>query len=151
MSREVPTKSTVSILIEHQGRILMVQEAKPKCAGLWNQPSGHIELGETPIEAAIREAKEETGLDIKILDLFGIYVGPEVDRHFYNFVFRARPLTLSPAPLSPDVMGTKWFSESDLKNLPKEEYRHDLAIRHIEDWMKNRPHSMGFVTISPRK
>ncbi len=151
MGREVLTKSTVSILIEHENRLLMVQEAKAKCSGLWNQPSGHIELGETPIEAAIREAKEETGLDIEILDLFGIYVGPEEHRHFYNFVFRARPLTLIPAPLAPDVIATRWFLERDLMRLPKEEYRLNLAIRRADDWISHHYLSMRFVTIGPRK
>ncbi len=44
----------------------------------WGFPGGAVELGETPEMAAIREAKEETGLDVKVSDLIGIYTDTEM-------------------------------------------------------------------------
>ncbi|WP_434084047.1 NUDIX domain-containing protein [Halalkalibacter oceani] len=45
--------------------------------GLWGLPSGHVELGETVEEAAIREMKEETNLHVEIVRLIGVYSEPE--------------------------------------------------------------------------
>ena len=48
-----------------QGRVLLIKGAANKkiWAGVWNGPGGHLEVGETPLEAARRELKEETGLE----------------------------------------------------------------------------------------
>jgi mutator protein MutT len=55
-----------AILRDEQNRYLFVQEKIPKAYGLWNLPAGHVDPGETPQEAAVREVKEEVGLDITI-------------------------------------------------------------------------------------
>lgn len=43
---------------------------------MWGIPSGHVEIGETVSEAAVREVKEETNLDVKIEKLIGVYSDP---------------------------------------------------------------------------
>ncbi|WP_026528147.1 NUDIX hydrolase [Butyrivibrio sp. VCD2006] len=48
-------------------------------SGKWGFPGGAIEIGETPEMAAIREAKEETGLDVEVLELLGIYTDPDME------------------------------------------------------------------------
>lgn len=55
---------TASVFIVHEGKVLLHLHKK---LGRWLQPGGHIELDEGPIEAALREAKEETGLDVEII------------------------------------------------------------------------------------
>ena len=57
-------KVTVDILLEDAGKILLVKRAYPPFKGKWALPGGYIEYGETAEKAAIREAKEETGLDV---------------------------------------------------------------------------------------
>ena len=47
-------------------------------SGKWGFPGGAIEIGETPEMAAIREAKEETGLDVEVLELLGIFTDPDM-------------------------------------------------------------------------
>jgi 8-oxo-dGTP pyrophosphatase MutT (NUDIX family) len=59
--------------------------------GLWGLPGGAIELGESAAEAAKREVKEETGLDVHIEDLLGIYTKYE---HTYPNGDRAQPITV---------------------------------------------------------
>jgi ADP-ribose pyrophosphatase YjhB (NUDIX family) len=59
-------------LIEKDEKLLMVQEGREDVKGKWNLPAGHADLGEDPIKAVIREAKEETGLDVKPVSLAGI-------------------------------------------------------------------------------
>ena len=53
-------------LIQENGAFLLVQENVARVRGRWNWPQGTVKDGETPEQTAIREAKEETGLDIKI-------------------------------------------------------------------------------------
>ena len=50
-------------------KVLMMQEAKSSCAGQWYLPAGKMEPGEDIVEAAVREVKEETGLEFEVTSL----------------------------------------------------------------------------------
>lgn len=65
----------VAIIIFDQNKKVLLQ--KRADVGLWGIPSGHVEIGESVTEAAIREVREETGLNIRILRLIGIYSNPQ--------------------------------------------------------------------------
>jgi ADP-ribose pyrophosphatase YjhB (NUDIX family) len=62
------------IIFDDQGRLLL--ERRRDC-GLWGLPGGRIEPGESVAEAALREVKEETGLDVEIVRLVGVYSEPD--------------------------------------------------------------------------
>lgn len=64
MNSEV--KVIVGTVIEKDGKYLLVQEAQEKCRGKWNLPAGHLDPGETMVDGAKREAKEETGCDVEL-------------------------------------------------------------------------------------
>lgn len=51
----------IAVLL-HEGRFLLVQRGKDPGRGLWGFPGGHVELGETALDAAVRELREETGV-----------------------------------------------------------------------------------------
>ncbi|MBI2630692.1 NUDIX hydrolase [Candidatus Nomurabacteria bacterium] len=53
---------------------------------LWNLPGGGLENGETPWEGTIREVKEETGLDVEIINLTGIYNKPGKNALSFSFI-----------------------------------------------------------------
>jgi 8-oxo-dGTP pyrophosphatase MutT (NUDIX family) len=55
-----------ALLVRPDGRVLLVQrsESRPVMGGLWSAVSGYVEAGETPLEAAVREVREETGLHV---------------------------------------------------------------------------------------
>lgn len=55
------------VLRNDNGNFLLVQEAKPSAYGLWNLPAGHVDPGETPRDAAVREAREETDYIVRIV------------------------------------------------------------------------------------
>lgn len=50
-------------------KLLFIRHRKPPLAGRWLPPGGHVEAGETPEDAAVREVKEETGQDVVLIDL----------------------------------------------------------------------------------
>lgn len=67
--QEIQFHITVKAIVIYRGKILIVKRTRPSTDGLgyWELPGGGLEYGETPHEALIRELKEETDLDIKII------------------------------------------------------------------------------------
>ncbi len=66
-------KLGVSACVWREGRVLIIQRAKPPLAGIWSLPGGHVEPGETVLAAAHRELTEETGIEARLQHLVGLY------------------------------------------------------------------------------
>ena len=64
-----PTVCAGAVIRDGEGRLLLVRRGRPPSAGLWSVPGGRVEVGETPAQAAVREVREETGLDVNIGEL----------------------------------------------------------------------------------
>lgn len=73
MDDVIMTFTVAGVVIKRDDTYLLVQEKKQKVNGLWNLPSGKVENGFTIEETAIKEAKEETGYDVKLLYLIDIF------------------------------------------------------------------------------
>jgi len=67
------------VIIEKGRKIVIVIRAKEPFKGLWEWPGGHVDENETVEECAVREAKEETGLDVKLKTILGVYSLPGRD------------------------------------------------------------------------
>ena len=78
MTRPVTPLLTVDIVICLQGQVVVLIERRYPPYG-WALPGGFVDVGETLEQAAIREAKEETGLEIKLEALLGCYSDPSRD------------------------------------------------------------------------
>ena len=74
-------KVAAGALIEVEGRVVLVRRGIEPRAGYWALPSGFAEYGETIEETAIRECREETGLEIELDNLLGVY---SVNSDFYG-------------------------------------------------------------------
>jgi len=70
-------------IIEYRGRIVLILRAKKGESeeGKWALPGGYMNYRERCVDSAVREAKEETGLDLASLELFGVYDDPRRDTH----------------------------------------------------------------------
>lgn len=73
---------TVDIIIEIQGGIILIKRKNPPYG--WALPGGFVDYGEALEDAAIREAKEETGLDITLILQFHTYSDPHRDSRFHT-------------------------------------------------------------------
>ena len=60
-------------LLERAGRLLLVRRTREPFRGCWNLPAGYVEADEPPEEAAVREVREETGLEVVAEGLAGVY------------------------------------------------------------------------------
>ena len=67
----------VAVVLARDGdRILLVRRANEPLRGFWAPPAGYVEVDESVEDAAVREAREETGLDVALEGLLGVYSGP---------------------------------------------------------------------------
>ena len=75
MNREYPDRPLIGVgaIIIESARVVLVKRAHPPLAGEWSIPGGVLELGETVRAAAVREAKEETGLIVEPGELLGVF------------------------------------------------------------------------------
>lgn len=71
----------VAVILLQQSRVLLVKRKFAPRAGDWSLPAGFIEWGEGPAETAVRELKEETGLEIIVRDIYGVYRAQERVEH----------------------------------------------------------------------
>lgn len=114
MSRTENVELTVSCLIHNNESILLQDRAKKDWKGL-TLPGGHIELGESIVDAVIREMKEETGLTIIHPKLCGIKQFPIENGRYLVFLFETNDY-------SGDVISSEegemyWVKKSELSNL----------------------------------
>ncbi len=63
-------------IVEHGGRVLLQRRAIEPGRGRWTFPGGFLEIGETPEAGAVRETREETGLEVELHGLAGVYARP---------------------------------------------------------------------------
>ena len=89
---ETPKLMVDIVIPDGEGRVLLIQRANDPYEESWALPGGFVDVGETVEEAAAREAKEETGLDVEILRMVGVYSEPERDPlgHNVSVAFLAR-------------------------------------------------------------
>jgi ADP-ribose pyrophosphatase YjhB (NUDIX family) len=81
-------------LIEKGDQVLLVRRANDPARGLWTLPAGFIDAGEDPQQAVIRECLEETGLEVRIIDLFDLIARQEHPRGAHLLiVYRAEIVT----------------------------------------------------------
>ena len=70
----------VDALVTDPGRgVLLIRRANPPFQGRWALPGGFVEPGETCESACVREAREETGLEVRVVQLVGVYSDPDRD------------------------------------------------------------------------
>lgn len=113
MGRTENVELTVLCLI-HRGDRLLLQNRRKKDWDGWTLPGGHIEKGESIVDAVIREMQEETGLTIHSPKLCGIKQFPTENGRYLVFLFRTE--NFSGEVRSSDEGEMRWISRSELSD-----------------------------------
>ena len=107
----------VAAILMNNGQIVLVKRKYEPRKGMWSLPAGFMEFGETAEQTAVRESKEETNLDIKLTDLFGVFPGFDDPRvHVVIIVYRSEIINGQIKP-GDDAEEVKFFP---LDELPKD-------------------------------
>ena len=125
---------TVAAIAERDGRFLVVEE-EVRGKRVFNNPAGHLEPGESFIDAVRRETLEETGWEFTPDAVTGIYLwkNPEVDATFLRVAFHGRCLRHDPArPLDKGIVAPHWLSRTELAD-GKYALRSHMVLRCIDD------------------
>lgn len=133
----------VGLLIEMDGGIVLIQRGSPPHEGDWTLPSGFIEADESAEEAAVREAEEETGLKVEIVEMMGVNSFPEGPPVSGIMIFyRLKPVggTLRAGDDASDV---RVFQPGDVPRLPFRTHREIMSewLARFHKDVKTEPES----------
>jgi 8-oxo-dGTP diphosphatase len=122
LSREYPERPFIGVggVVISGNRVLLIQRGHPPLEGQWSIPGGMLELGETLIEGVRRELAEETGLDVRVLDLIEVFERVDLDpsgKPKYHFVVLDYLCEVSneAATAGSDVVNVAWVDRADLE------------------------------------
>jgi 8-oxo-dGTP pyrophosphatase MutT (NUDIX family) len=137
---------TVAALIERDGRFLLVEEETPD--GIrFNQPAGHLDEGESLMEACAREALEETAWHFRPNSLVGVYLWPrpQGDITYLRFAFAGmlgeEQLGRS---LDTGILRTVWLTPQEIE-ASKERHRSPLVWQCVQDYLAGRRYPLEIL------
>ncbi len=115
---------TVDTIIIEDNRIVLIKRSNNPYRDHWAIPGGFVEYGEKVEDAAVREAKEETGLDIELTKLVGVYSDPDRDPrgHTVTVAYTAK-IVGGTLQSDSDAKDARFISPDELENI-------DLAFDH---------------------
>lgn len=138
---------TVAVVVERDGRFLLVEEAAELGRVVYNQPAGHVEKGETLEQAAVREALEETGWDVKLTAFLGLYVyTPPFNRDltYYRACYLAEAVTHHTGrALDTGILRAVWLSRDELA--ASDRLRSPLVLRCVDDALAGQRFPLALV------
>lgn len=106
-------KPCAGALVVRNGKVLLVRRRVDPFRGYWDIPGGFCEVEEHPAETAVREVREETGLEIELTSLFGLWLDDYQGSSTLTVYYVARPLGRRLA-VGDDADGAAWFAPTAL-------------------------------------
>lgn len=144
---------TVAAIIERDGRFLLVEEETPEGLML-NNPAGHLDPGESPVEGCAREALEETTHRFTPTHVLGIYLsrlqrqrpGEEMeDITYLRFAFAGTLGDVAPgAQLDTGIVRTLWLTPDEIR-ASAARHRSPLVQRCMEDHLRGQRYPLDLV------
>ena len=143
---------TVAAIIERDGRFLLVEEDTADGLRL-NNPAGHLDPGESPIEACVREVLEETAHDFAPAALVGVYLNRFTrtrtghDITYLRFAFAGTVGTHHEwRALDEGIVRTVWMTADEIRACP-DRHRSPLLLECVESYLAGRRYPLDLVTV----
>lgn len=149
MSKRWTPHATVAAIVVKDDRFLMVEEISGG-QKVFNQPAGHLEQGESIIDATVREALEETGWAIKPVALQGLYTftAPANGVTYHRYCLVAEALhQVADAELDDGIIGPQWLTIDELRQ--SDRLRSPMVLTCAEDYLKNRRYPLDIIIEHP--
>lgn len=124
-------KIIAGCVVEKDNKILMVQEGLDFCYGQWNFPAGHVNEFENVTDAAVREVKEETGLDVKLKGVLPICETELRNETHVIIRFVAEVIGGKIEFDSNEIVDVKWIDIKDIEKMTEEQLRNYLVGKNI--------------------
>lgn len=141
-----PPHVTVAVVVERDGRFLLVEEDTAQ-GRVFNQPAGHLESGETLIQAAARETLEETGWLVEILGVvgLGLYTAPANGVTYHRTTFFGKPLRQRiDSPLDSGIVAAHWLSLSEI-HACSDRMRSPLVLEVIHRYIEGHRYPLAML------
>ncbi|WP_455234325.1 NUDIX hydrolase [Thiogranum longum] len=141
---------TVAVVAERDGRFLMVEE-KVDGGVRFNQPAGHLEDGESLVDAAVRECIEETAWVFQPQALVGIYRWRNAARDdtYLRATFCGTCVSEeSCRDLDPDIIAAHWLTLGEIRSRV-EQLRSPLVLQSIDDYIAGKRHPLDVLVDLP--
>jgi 8-oxo-dGTP diphosphatase len=113
----IDPKVAAAVLVEQDGRVLLVRRANEPFRGLWTLPAGFVNGGEDPAEAAVRECLEETGLSVRVTRVLDVIAGLEHERGADFIIFYHAEVISGELIPADDADAAEWFTRDELPPL----------------------------------
>jgi ADP-ribose pyrophosphatase YjhB (NUDIX family) len=137
---------TVAAVVQRDGKFLLVEEETE--AGLaFNQPAGHLEEGESLLDAVVREVLEETAYRFKPTGLVGIYnwQHPVKGITYLRFAFAGELRGYEAGrPLDEGIVAARWLTLDEVQ-ATHERHRSPLILRCVEDFLAGRRYPLDLL------
>ncbi|MHA1906710.1 MAG: NUDIX domain-containing protein [Candidatus Thorarchaeota archaeon] len=130
--------SAVDVSIIQEGKLILIERGREPFKGRWAFPGGFVDYGESVEDAAKREVMEETGLEIKLLEILGIYSAPDRDprKHVITSHFIAKPVGGN-LEGGDDASDAKWFDISSIRS-DDLAFDHGQALNDLRNWLDTK-------------
>jgi 8-oxo-dGTP diphosphatase len=115
MSESLPTVGVGAVIWNARAEVLLIQRGRSPREGEWSIPGGKVETGEKLHEALKREVREETGLEIEIVDFLDVIDLEEDGQHFVLVDFTTRHVS-GEARAGSDAKEVRWVPRAELAN-----------------------------------
>ncbi len=110
-------KVAAAVLVEQEGRVLLVRRVNKPFRGLWTLPAGFVDAEEDPASAAARECLEETGLTVRVTRVLEVIAGREHERGADFVIVYAAQVESGELAAADDADAADWFERSNLPPL----------------------------------
>ncbi len=110
-------KVAAAVLVEQEGRVLLVRRVNEPFRGLWTLPAGFVDAEEDPAEAAARECLEETGLTVRVTRVLEVVAGREHPRGADFVIVYAAEVESGHMAAADDADEVGWFARTNLPPL----------------------------------
>ena len=134
-----------AIILGENDQIVLIQEGKPHNLGKWNIPSGRLKIGEDLICGIEREIKEETGLNVIVKSLTGIYkYKSSTGRDCIRFNFICEAINYNLIIDHQEILNIKWVSQDEI-NINSDFWNpHSLRVI-FEDFFNNKSYNLDII------